>query len=217
MSAQRDELRVPKGTVIFRQGDPGHEMFVISEGQVRLAIGTGGIEKEVGLFGPGMFFGELSLLSEEPRSATATAAEDSTLLVIGRDVFKMMVQDDLDIVFRMMNIQGQRLGRTNQPVQDLTQRMVRVRVAARCLQRLGGTDPQLPFTVDMQQLASELAVSPEAVNATVTDLVQRGIGSVEGHRWSIQKHEHVDQLIAALCAYAAGPLTASVHVGPSSA
>ena len=205
MSVQRDELRVPKGTVIFRQGDPGHEMFVISEGQVRLTIGTGGIEKEVGLFGPGEFFGELSLLSEEPRSATATAAEDSTLLVIGRDVFKMMVQDDLDIVFRMMNIQGRRLGRTNQPVQDLTQRMVRVRVAAHCLQHLGGTNPQLPFTVEMQQLASELAVNPAAVTATVTDLVQRGIGSIEAHHWNIQKREHVDQLIAALCAYAAGP------------
>src|SRR5206468_11715402 len=126
MSAQRDELRVPKGTVIFRQGDPGHEMFVISEGQVRLPIGTGGLEKEVGWFGPGTFFGELSLLSEEPRSATATAAEDSTLLVIGRDVFKMMVQDDREIVFRMMNLQGQRLGRTNPPIQALTQRMVRV-------------------------------------------------------------------------------------------
>src|SRR5436309_14269539 len=145
MSAQRDELRVPKGTVIFRQGDPGHETILISEGQARLTIGTGGIEKEVGLFGPGTFFGELSLLSEEPRRATATAAEDSTLLAIGRDVFKMMVQDDLDTVARMMNIQGQRLGRTNQPIQDLTQRMVRVRVVAHCLQRLGGTNPQLPF------------------------------------------------------------------------
>src|SRR5437870_6480674 len=176
MPAQRDELRAPKGTVIFRQGDPGHEMFVISEGQVRLTIGTGGVEKEVGLFGRGMFFGELSLLSEEPRSATATAAEDSTLLVIGRDVFKMMLQDDLDIVSRMMNIQGQRLGRTNQPIQDLTQRMVRVRVAAHCLQRLGGTNPQVPFGVDMPQPVSELGVNCEGVGATVTDLVAGGAG-----------------------------------------
>src|SRR5438093_12753764 len=163
MSAQRDELRVPKVTVLFRQCDPGEERFVMSEGQVRLTIGTGGIEKEVGLFVPGTFFGELSLLSEEPRSATATAAEDSTLLVIGRDVFKMMVQDDLDIVFRMMNIQGQRLGRTNPPIQELTQRMVRVRVAAHCLQRLCGTNPQLPYRADLQQLASERGVHSDVV------------------------------------------------------
>ena len=83
--------------------------------------------------------------------------------------------------------------------------MLRVRVATHCLQRLGGTNPQLPFTVEMQQLASELAVNPAAVDATVTDLVQRGIGSIEDRRWSIQKREDVDQLIAALCAYAAGP------------
>src|SRR5512140_2141352 len=128
--AQRDELRVPKGTIIFRQGDPGHEMFVIAAGRVRLTIGAAGHEKEVAVLGPGAFFGELSLLSDEPRSATAEAMEDSTLLAIGRDVFAMMVQDDLDIVLRMMNIQGQRLSQTDQPIQELVQRLGRVRVAA---------------------------------------------------------------------------------------
>src|SRR2546422_11590004 len=99
----RDELHVPKGTTIFHQGDPGHEMFVIAEGRVRLTLGNGGLEKELTVLGPGEFFGELSLLSDAPRSATATAVEDSTLLVIGRDVYAMMMQDDLDIVLRMMN------------------------------------------------------------------------------------------------------------------
>src|SRR2546422_10952014 len=107
MSAQRDELRVPKGTVIFRQGDPGHEMFVIYEGQVRLAIGTGGIEKEVGVFGPGRFFGEWSLLSGEPQGATATATEDSTVLGTGGDVCKRMVQRHMERSVRVVTEHGQ--------------------------------------------------------------------------------------------------------------
>ena len=201
-ATQGDELRVPKGAVIFRQGDIGNEMFVISSGRVRLTLGTGGHEKEVAVLGAGEFFGELSLLGTEPRSATAVAAEDSTLLAIGRDVFAMLVQDDLDIVFRMMNIQGERLRQTNQPIEDLTQRLGRIRIGAHCLRRLLGTNAQLPLTIDAQQVAKELAASPDAVQATLADLARRGVGSLQGHQWSIDGREQVDKLIETLCAYA---------------
>ncbi len=199
---QGQEFRVPKGAVIFRQGDSGNEMFVISEGRVRLTIGTGGHQKEVAVFGPGEFFGELSLLSGAARTATAEAVEDSTLLVIGHDVFKMMMQDDLEIVFRMMDIQGQRLSRTNQPIQDLIQRLGRIRIGAHCLRRVVGPNHQLPFTVDARQLAADLDVSAEAVDATVADLVRRGAGSLQDHHWQIDTPEHVNKLVEALCAYA---------------
>src|ERR1700687_2352716 len=169
--ALHDELHVSKGSTIFRQGDAGHEMFVISAGRVRLTIGTGGHGKEGARLGPGGFFGGLSLLSDAPRSATAEAVEDSTVLAIGRNVFAMMVQDDLDIVFRMMNIQGQRLSQTNQPIQDLVQRMGRIRIAAHCLRRLAGSSNQLPLVVDTRQLAGELGLSAAATDATIADLV----------------------------------------------
>ncbi len=200
--AQRDEFHIPKGSVLFRQGDPGHEMFVISEGRIRLTIGRGGHEKEVNVLGPGEFFGELSLLSDEPRSATATALEDSTLLAIGRDVFAMLVQDDLDIVFRMMNIQGRRLSQTNLPLEELVQRLGRIRIGTHCLRRLLGPNSQLPMAVDVGSLVSDLGGTEEAVYATVQDLVQRGVGSLQDRRWSIQSREQVDKLMEAVCQYA---------------
>jgi CRP/FNR family transcriptional regulator, cyclic AMP receptor protein len=199
--AQRDELSVLKGNFIFRQGDPGHEMFVISAGRVRLTIGSAGHEKEVAVLGPGAFFGELSLLSDEPRTATAEAMEDSTLLAIGRDVFAMMVQDDLDIVFRMMNIQGQRLSQTNQPIQDLVQRLGRVRIAACALKRFM-TAGAFPAAVSVAELAAEIGLSAPIVDATVADLVQRGAGSATNGRWTLQSREQLDTLVGAVCAYA---------------
>jgi CRP/FNR family transcriptional regulator, cyclic AMP receptor protein len=202
VTVQRDEFRVPKGAVIFRQGDEGHEMFVISAGRVRLTIGVEGHEKEVAVLGAGEFFGDLSLLSDAPRSATAEALEDSTLLAIGRDAFAMMVQDDLDIVFRMMNIQGQRLAHANEPIQDLTQRLDRVRIAAHCLKQLLTTNGQGPFVVSVRELASTLGIGLEAVGATVADLAERGIGVVHGDGWSIEGRGQMDKLVEALCAYA---------------
>jgi CRP-like cAMP-binding protein len=197
----RDELHVKKGEVIFRQGDPGHEMFVVSSGRVRLTIGSVGHEKEIAVLGPGAFFGELSLLSNEPRSATAEALEDVTLLAIGRDVFAMMVQDDLDIVFRMMNIQGQRLSQTNQPIQDLVERLGRVRVAAGALKRFlaAGT---FPAKVYVTALATDVALSASVVEATIADLVQRGVGTTADGRWTVQSREQLEMLADAACGYA---------------
>jgi CRP/FNR family cyclic AMP-dependent transcriptional regulator len=203
-SAQREEIRVPRGSVIFRQGDPGHEMFVISQGRVRLMIGTAGHEKEVAIFGPGEFFGELSLLSDEPRSATAEVVEDATLLAIGRDVFAMMVQDDLDIVFRMMNVQGQRLSRTNEPIQDLMQRLGRVRIAAECLRRVWAPTTTWPVTLDVAEVSAATGLGPQTVTTIVTELAQQGIGSLQDGRWSIPDRAQASKLLDVLCQLAGG-------------
>jgi CRP-like cAMP-binding protein len=202
--AHRDEFHVPRGTVIFRQGDAGEEMFVISQGRIRLTLEGEGHEQEIAVLGPGDFFGELSLLSGAARAATAEAIEDSTLLPIGRDVFGMMVQDDLDIVFRMFKIQGERLKLTNEPIQELSQRLGQIRILAHCLKRLMAANRQLPFTVDVDGLAWELHASPQFVSATLANLAQSKVGVMENRRWTIRGPEQVDKLIDALCKYAEG-------------
>jgi len=114
-----DAKHVARGTIIFRQGEPGDDMFVLERGKVSLTLTSEGRQKEVAVLAPGDFFGELSLLSGAPRTATAEAIEDSTLLAIRRDVFALMMQDDLDIVFRMMNVLGTRLAQTNRQLEAL--------------------------------------------------------------------------------------------------
>jgi len=200
----RDEFHVPKGAVIFRQGDPGHEMFVVSEGRIRLTIGQEGHEKEVAVLGKGEFFGELSLLGGAARTATAQAVEDSTLLAIGRDAFSMLVQDDLEIVFRMMNIQGQRLSNTNQPIEQLMQKLGRVRVVAHCLKRLLGSGGQMPLTVEAAELARELGVNKEVVQSVLGELTRQGAGTLQGERWSFGGREQADKLVDLLCAFSDG-------------
>ncbi len=200
-SAQQDGLSFPKGAVIFRQGDPGNEMFVIEKGRVRLTLGTAGHEKEVALLGRGDFFGELSLLSGAARSATAQAVEDSTLLAIGRDVFGMMVQDDLDVVFRMMNAQGQRLSQTNQPIQQLMQRLGRIRILTHTLRRLAGTQPP-SCTVDIDALAADIALNATEVAATIDDAVRQGAGTLQGRQWRLEGQDQLQKLIDVLGRYA---------------
>ena len=178
--AQPTELRAPKGTVLFRQGDSGDEMFVISEGRVRLTLTEDGRAKQIDLLGAGDFFGELSLLNGAPRSATAEVHEDAVLLRIRRDTFAMMMQDDLNVVFRMMNVIGQRLSHANAQVRGQMQRLGHVHALAHCLGRClaaGGA-----ATVELAELAREVGGGDE-VHALAREAAGRGIGALRDGQW----------------------------------
>jgi CRP/FNR family cyclic AMP-dependent transcriptional regulator len=93
-----DEVEAPKGKAIVRQGDPGRECFVISEGRARATIRGKGST----VLGPGSFFGEMSLLDQGPRSATVTAETDMRLLVLGSREFSSLVNEVPVVAVRMM-------------------------------------------------------------------------------------------------------------------
>jgi CRP-like cAMP-binding protein len=78
---------------IIRQGDPGTSMFVIEQGRVAVSVAdAGGGTSHLAELGPGEFFGEMSLLTGEPRSATVTALVETRLLTIDKDAFRPCLQ-----------------------------------------------------------------------------------------------------------------------------
>ena len=180
--AQAPELHLPAGTVLFRQGDPGEEMFVIARGRVRLTLLQEDHEKEIDLLGPGEFFGELSLLYGAPRTASAQILEDATLVSIRRDVFGMMMQDDLEVVFRMMNVIGQRLSGANQRVRGQMQRLAYLQILAHAVRRCL---PSLPATatLDLETITRELGLAMGEVRAAVEQAVLHGAGALREGRW----------------------------------
>jgi CRP-like cAMP-binding protein len=200
--AQCEELHVRQGAMIFRRGDPGDEMFVVARGRVRLTIDVEGRERRIAEVGVGDFFGELSLLSGADRTASAEALEDTTLLGIRRDGFAMMMQDDLEIVFRMMSVLGRRLAETDEHVQRLMHRLERVRVVAHGLCRLlepGGAGDGLPVA----ELAAALELEVASVQETVAELGRLGAGSLRDGRWRIDGPEHLRRALEVLCEYGA--------------
>ena len=200
--ASRDELIAPKGTVICRQGEPGDSMFLIQSGRVRIRLESGGHVADVAVLESGAFFGELSLLSEAPRSATAEALDDTTLLVIRRDVFAMMMQDDIDIVFRMLHTMGERLGRTDRHFRDILERHNYVRLLAEGLGqgRPGPAGATTPMTVE--RLAAVLALDDATTRRMIDALTQRGAGSLENDCWRLDGAEQVAAALALLRTYA---------------
>jgi signal transduction histidine kinase len=90
------KIEFAPGEYPFREGDPGEEMYIVHEGQVAITKNTNDGEPLVlGYRGPGSLIGELSLLSDEPRAASALAVEPVTLLAISRgDFWRLMRTDD---------------------------------------------------------------------------------------------------------------------------
>ncbi|MFN3413504.1 MAG: cyclic nucleotide-binding domain-containing protein [Thermoanaerobaculum sp.] len=77
--------RFPAGTTIFKEGDPGYEMFIIFSGTVRISRIVAGVEEELAKLKKGDFFGEMAVLEDYPeRSATAQAVTEVEVLRLGK-------------------------------------------------------------------------------------------------------------------------------------
>ena len=84
-----------KSDVIFEENSRGDEMYIMRSGKVKLVLGGTRGGAEVGILEqPGEFFGEMALIDESPRSATAIAEEDNTELeVLDRENFLRMIRE----------------------------------------------------------------------------------------------------------------------------
>jgi len=97
------------GETIFQTFDMGAEMYVVLEGEVDLTIGTTVVET----LGPGEPFGEMALIDQAPRVATATAKTDCKLAVIPEKRFLFMVQTTPQFALQIMKVMADRLRKMN--------------------------------------------------------------------------------------------------------
>jgi CRP/FNR family transcriptional regulator, cyclic AMP receptor protein len=100
--------RFAPGELIFERGEPGDVMYVASG---RVALDHGGPEPV--LVGPGEAFGEMALIDQAPRSATATAATDTALYEITEALFLLLVQDTPQFALEIMRALSLRLRQAN--------------------------------------------------------------------------------------------------------
>ncbi len=102
-------VEVKAGEVILVEGQRGREMYIIEEGRVEIYRTTGEGELRVGLLETGDFFGEMGLLDDEPRAASARAVVDTRLLRIDQTTFEQMIRRRPELSIRIMRSLCQRL------------------------------------------------------------------------------------------------------------
>src|SRR5216683_468725 len=122
--------RYPKDTVVFFENEEGDFFFMILEGRIKVTIlGDDGREVILSILGPGDFFGEMALLDNEPRSATAIAVEESELLSLHRTDFQSVLADNRAITTALIRVLTARLRHANHQISTLALLDVYGRVA----------------------------------------------------------------------------------------
>jgi CRP-like cAMP-binding protein len=104
----------PAGQHVFREGDLGTEMYIIQEGKVEILNRMGDEDRVLAVLEKGDFFGEMSVLEDLPRAASARALTDIRLLQINGSTFDQMLQANPEIAVRMMRKLSRRLRETDE-------------------------------------------------------------------------------------------------------
>jgi CRP/FNR family transcriptional regulator, cyclic AMP receptor protein len=180
------EVRVARGQTLFGEGDPGDRLYVITGGKIKLGrTSPDGRENLLAILGPSDMFGELSLFDPGPRTATATAVTDSSLIGLGHDDLKPWLTGRPEVAAQLLAALARRLRRTNEAMADLVFSDVPGRVAKQLLdlaRRFGvQTEDGLRVTHDLTQeeLAQLVGASRETVNKALADFASRGFLRLE--------------------------------------
>lgn len=90
----RYERQLMPGEVLFHEGDAGEEMYFIRKGKIKISIGEEEQEKVLAILKDGDFFGEMAVIDGSPRSASATAIEETDLLIIDKESFVSKINEN---------------------------------------------------------------------------------------------------------------------------
>ncbi len=107
IAARAEEIEVPAGAVLVREGDPGDELFVIVSGSIRVES-NGAV---LTTLWPGDFMGEIALIDGGPRTATAICDQPARLIVLRRDAFQDALDRHPSVQFQVLNALTERVRR----------------------------------------------------------------------------------------------------------
>ena len=186
LSSHLERRDVTRGDVIFREGEPGDRVFVVLSGKVKIGRqSTDGRENLLYVMGPGDIFGELSLFDPGPRTATATAVTDASLVSLEHSALRPWLRARPDAGSMLLRVLAARLRRTNDAMADMVFTDVPGRVAKALLDlavRFG--EPAQPGNeaagvrvehgLTQEELAQLVGASRETVNKALADFATRG-------------------------------------------
>ncbi|XVX20856.1 Crp/Fnr family transcriptional regulator [Actinomycetota bacterium] len=170
-----------RGDILFHEGDQGDRLYVIGEGKIKLGRSSAdGRENLVAILGPGEMFGELSLFDPGPRTMTATAVAETTLLGLGNESLQEILTKHPGAAATLLAALARRLRRTNDTLADLVFTDVPGRVAKALLDlsaRFGRPAEEgvlVAHDLTQEELAQLVGASRETVNKALADFATRG-------------------------------------------
>lgn len=190
------EKHFAKGSVIVSVDDPGDALYIVSDGEVKVSLWNEGGGREIILdtLGPGSFFGEMSIVDGEPRSANVTCtSSDALVLRLGRREFLKAIRSYPSIAINVMTEMCVRLRRADESIGNLALLDVYGRVARFLIEKAEeeGDDAEEGILIKkmptQQHIASRIGTSRETVSRALSEFQRRGFIEQRGRGMLVRK------------------------------
>ena len=182
-----ESVELPRGHVIFNEGEPGDRLYILKAGKVKLGRkSVDGRENLLQIMGPSDMFGELSIFDPGPRTSTATTVTEVSAVTMDRPALRQWISTRPEIAEQLLRVVARRLRRTNNMVAELIFTDVPGRVARALLQlaqRFGSQEAGLlrvTHDLTQEEIAQYVGASRETVNKSLADFISRGWIRLEG-------------------------------------
>lgn len=188
--------KFPAGTVLFQEGARGEEMYIIQSGKVKISKRIRGVEKTLAMLEKGEFFGEMAILNDKPRSATAETVAESEMLVIDRKTFESLLRSNVEIAVRFIKRLAERLREADEQmealmIKDNTSRLVNMLAKKVKEQKKAGE-----LTIGIEELAGLAGIERQQARIIVEKLASVKIVELaNGDTLRILNQEQVDRLL----------------------
>ncbi|MGA1034129.1 MAG: Crp/Fnr family transcriptional regulator [Ilumatobacteraceae bacterium] len=182
-------LEMVRGDVLFNEGDAPDSLHVVLSGRIAIVMSAESDSREsvVALMDAGDLFGELGLLDEGPRSATARALEPTVVLEVPYDAVRTLFDDEPRLVWNAARMLANRLRVMDEVLADSVFLDVTGRTAKRIIEMSEGRD-EFTLPVTQEELAGMVGASRERVNKAIASFVRLGwIDQHERHYRIIQR------------------------------
>jgi CRP/FNR family cyclic AMP-dependent transcriptional regulator len=177
-----------RGQYLWYEGDPGDALVVVETGRLKVGVSSAAGEEIVLItLGPADVVGELALLDGAPRSASVVAAEDTTVLLLGRAVLLDAMQRHGTVLEAVLHTLAELVRRLTEQASDFVFLDLGGRLA-KLLLRLAEGRPHGPegivieLGMSQSELAAMVGASRQALNRALHIFAARGLISLDNHR-----------------------------------
>jgi CRP/FNR family cyclic AMP-dependent transcriptional regulator len=191
---QATEKSVRRGQTVFQKGDEGSYMVAVLSGRIRIsATSSEGREVTLNMIDSGEVFGEMALLDGKPRSADATALENSNLMMVERRHFLPYLTASNDLALRVIDVLCERLRETSETLGNFAMLDLPGRLARRLLNlaaeygSAANGRTLLEIRLSHTDLGRFVGCSRETVNKQMRAWEEIGIVAREGGRIAVCK------------------------------
>jgi CRP/FNR family transcriptional regulator, cyclic AMP receptor protein len=188
------EISYKAGQTIFKEDDSEDTMYFIKEGKVEISKKMGDADQVIALLGQNDFFGEMALLSRAPRSATAKALKETTLIVFNRKQFLLLLKTRGEIVLKIIEVLIQRLKESNDTIRKLIQKNQKALVFDTLSKWLQVKDSDANILAASEWVSKQLGMKVRETESVIRQLVMMNVLSLTDNMITINQDETSEKL-----------------------